>query len=73
VSVPPTGNDPCHRELLILLLLARAADLPPEQVDSPAARALVGRGLARTEARHRRGALRARGGGPWMCRRRWAA
>lgn len=44
---PPGPADRPARALLLLLLLAREADLPAEQVDSPAARALVARGLPR--------------------------
>ena len=62
-----------HRALLILLLLAREADLAPEQVVSAAARALVVRGLARSAARRHRSTSRAHGGRTWMCRHRWTA
>ena len=62
-----------HRALLILLLLAREADLASEQVVSAAARALVVRGLARSAARRHRSTPRAHGGRTWMCRHRWTA
>lgn len=57
----PSPADPPVRALLLLLLLAREADLALDQVDSPDARALVARGLTRGGHRFR----------PWMCRRRW--
>jgi hypothetical protein len=65
------------RALLLLLLLARAADLPVEQVDSPHARAIMSGaimsgGLAdRPARRHRTGAGR-HSARPWMCHRRAA-
>jgi hypothetical protein len=72
VPVPPTANDPRDLAQLLLLLLAREAELAAEQVVSPAARALVARGLApRAALRHR--AVRAREARPWMCRHRWAS
>ena len=64
--------DDRHRALLILLLLAREAALAPEQVDSPHARALAGRGLARAARAHRTSAG-VKGVGRWMCRRQWTA
>ena len=67
----PHPGEPHLRALLLLLLLAREADLAADQVDSPSARALVARGLTRGAARrHRTGP---HGGRPWMCRHRWAA
>ena len=67
----PSPADPPLRALLLLLLLAREADLDLAEVDSPSARALVARGLTRGRARaHRAGAPGAR---PWMCGRRWSA
>ena len=72
MPVLPTADDPRRRALLILLLLAREAGLPPEQVDSAGARALVVRGLARSTVRRHRSTSRACGGRTWMCRHRWA-
>jgi hypothetical protein len=69
VSLPPTPDDP-RRALLLLLLLAREADLPLAQVDSPAMRATVVAGLSRRSARPPRAWGRP-GGRPWMCRYRW--
>jgi hypothetical protein len=71
VPLPPPAEDPAHRALLILLLLARHADLPPEEVVSPLARALAVRGLARSAVRRHRATSRTTGR-PWMCRQRWA-
>jgi hypothetical protein len=70
VPVPPQPgrHDPA---LLILLLLAREAGLPPGEVDGPGARALVGRGLARNPRRHRTTA--AARGRAWTCPNRWTA
>ena len=64
------------RARLLILLLAREAELSVDQVDSPHARALVRRGLAGGArvaapcypARRRTGAYR-----PWMCQSRAAA
>ena len=47
MPLPPGPADRPGRALLLLLLLAREADLPAEQVDSATARALVARGLPR--------------------------
>ena len=66
-----------QRVLLLLLLLAREAELAVDQVDSPQARALARRGLtggARVSlpcspARRRVSA----GARPWMCQARQAA
>jgi hypothetical protein len=68
VPLPPTPDDPRFRALLLLLLLAREADLPLAQVDSPAARATVVAGLSRGSARRHRSAWGRPGGRPWMCR-----
>ena len=73
MPVPPNPDDRHRRARLILLLLARAAALPPEQVDGPEARALAVSGLARNAPRAHRTAAAAHAGRPWMCRRRWAA
>ena len=64
------------RARLLILLLAREAELTVDQVDSPHARALARRGLADGArvgapcypARRRTGAYR-----PWMCQSRAAA
>jgi hypothetical protein len=73
VPVPPTPRDRRHRALLILLLLARQAELAPDQVDGPDALALVARGLAGAGVRRHRTNASPRGRRPWMCRYRWAA
>jgi len=64
------------RARLLIVLLAREAELSVDQLDSPHARALVQRGLADGArvaapcypARRRTGAYR-----PWMCQGRAAA
>jgi hypothetical protein len=63
----PPPADPHRRALLLLLLLARDADLALDQVDSPDARAIVARGLTRGAARPPHGGRR------WMCRHRRVA
>lgn len=75
VSLPlddlPPGNLP-QRVALLLLLLAREAELAVEQVDSPRARAVVRRGLtggARVSLPCSPG-RRAPGTRPWMCQAR---
>jgi hypothetical protein len=69
VPLLPHPAEPHLRALLLLMLLAREADLAVDQVDSPSARALVARGLTRgTARRHRAGPHRGR---PGMCRHRW--
>ncbi len=73
MPVPPAPHDPRHRALLILLLLAREAELTPDQVEGPDAVALVARGLAGGAARRYRTNTAARERRPWMCRYRWAA
>jgi len=72
VPVPPTPDDRRDRALLILLLLAREAGLAPDQVDGPGARALVGRGLARSPRTHRTTSP-GREQRPWTCPHRWTA
>ena len=72
MPVPPTPDDRDDRALLILLLLAREAGLTRDQVDGPAARALVGRGLGRRLGTHRT-ASPGIGRRPWACPRRWSA
>jgi hypothetical protein len=71
VSLPPTPDDPRVRALLLLILLAREADLPLAQVDSPQSRAAVVRGLARRSVRRRHSTSGRSGLRPWMCRHRW--
>jgi len=72
VPLTPAGDDLEGQALLILLLLARHADVEPDEVVSPAARALVVRGLARNAVRRHRGTPRSCGSRPWMCRNRRA-
>jgi hypothetical protein len=72
VPLPPPADESAHRALLILLLLARHAELPAEEVVSPVAQAIAVRGLARSAVRRHRATSRTHGR-PWMCRRRWAA
>ena len=67
----PPSAEPHLRAVLLLLLLAREADLALDQVDSPDARTLVARGLTGGPARRHR--MRTHHGRPWMCRHRWAA
>jgi hypothetical protein len=67
VPVPPDRADPA---LLILLLLAREAGLPPGEVDGPGARVLVGRALGNPRRHRSTAATRRR---PWTCPHRWTA
>ena len=71
MTLPPTPDDARVRALLLLLLLAREADLPLAQVDSALSRATVVRGLARRSVRRHRSTSGRQGGHPWMCRHRW--
>jgi len=71
VSLPPTPDDPRARALLLLLLLAREADLPLAQVDGPQARATVSRGLARRSVRRHHRTVNRPGGRAWLCGHRW--
>ena len=67
-------DDLPQRVLLLLLLLAREAELAVDQVDSPRARALVRRGLtggARVGLPCHPGRRRPNvGARPWMCQAR---
>jgi hypothetical protein len=75
VSLPL--DDLPQRALLLLLLLAREAELAVEQVDSPRARALVRRGLtggARVSLPCSPGRQQPNlGARPWMCQARTVA
>jgi hypothetical protein len=63
-------SDDCQRRtLLLLLLLARAADLPLDEIDGPGTRALVAGALGRVGHR----SVTVRRARPWMCARRRAA
>jgi len=66
-----------QRVLLLLLLLAREAELAVDQVDSPRARALARRGLtggARVSLPCSPGRRRVSAGSrPWMCQARQVA
>ena len=71
MPLPPPADDARHRALLILLLLARNAGLPPEEVVGPVARALAVSGLARSATGRHRSTSRTHAR-PWMCQQRWA-
>jgi hypothetical protein len=74
VSLPL--DDLPRRIQLLLLLLAREAELAVEQVDSPRARALVRRGLtqgARMSLPCGPGRRATTGTRPWMCQARQPA
>ena len=70
-------DDLSQRTVLLLLLLAREAELPRAQVDSPQARAIVRRGLtggARVSLPCSPGRRQPNlGARPWMCQARTVA
>jgi hypothetical protein len=68
-----TSDDLKQRAVLLLLLLAREAELPLEQVDSARSRLTVVRGLLRSAARRHRTTSDDSTGRTWMCNRRWSA
>jgi hypothetical protein len=68
-----TSGDLQQRAVLLLLLLAREAELPLEQVDSARSRLTVVRGLLRSAARRHRTTSGDGTGRTWMCNRRWSA
>ncbi len=57
------SDDRQRRATLLLLLLARAADLPLAEIDGPGTRALVAGALARVGHR----SVTVRWARPWMC------